>query len=229
MSDRVKAALSGKGFYAVLIVCVLAAGIGGYLLLFGQEEDPAPQVPEVSAPVDVQQSEPPVVEAVQPQPVTEPEPEPAPMPELPVDDTPVVAQAPRLVVSPLQGEVVAAFSVDALVYDETMADWRTHAGVDIAAAEGADVVAACDGTVSAVAEDPLMGTCITLVHSDGYETTYANLQAAPPVEAGDSVSAGQVIGAVGSTAAAEADRGPHLHFSVTKDGEPVDPDSFLAG
>ena len=41
------------------------------------------------------------------------------------------------------------------------------------------------------------------------------------------VTAGQAIGAVGTTAAAEAAQGAHLHFSVTKDGKAVDPDAFL--
>ena len=41
------------------------------------------------------------------------------------------------------------------------------------------------------------------------------------------VTAGQVIGAVGTTAAAESAQGPHLHFSVTKDGDAVDPEEYL--
>ena len=51
----------------------------------------------------------------------------------------------------------------------------------------------------------------------------------PPVAEGESVSAGQIIGAVGSGAAAESDRGPHLHFRVTLDGDAVDPQTFLEG
>ena len=47
------------------------------------------------------------------------------------------------------------------------------------------------------------------------------------METGDTVSAGQTTGAVGTTAAAEAAQGAHLHFSVAKDGEAVDPDAFL--
>ena len=89
------------------------------------------------------------------------------------------------------------------------------------------MLAACAGTVVSVADDVLMGTTVVLRHDGGYETTYANLQASPPVEEGEPVSAGQVIGAVGSTAAAETAQGPHLHFAVTKDGEAVDPDAFL--
>ena len=71
------------------------------------------------------------------------------------------------------------------------------------------------------------GTTVTISHAGGYQTVYASLQEHPSVEIGDSVSAGQTIGAVGDTAAAEAAQGPHLHFSVTKDGDVVDPDDFL--
>ncbi len=80
-----------------------------------------------------------------------------------------------------------------------------------------------------VGDDPLMGTTVVVKHPDGYQTTYANLQSKPPVKEGMEVTAGQVIGAVGHTAVAEADQGPHLHFSVcTEDGTPVNPDDFLA-
>ena len=85
-----------------------------------------------------------------------------------------------------------------------MRRWATggpHDGVDIAAAEGDAVLAACAGTVSSITDDPLMGTTVVIQHSGGYETTYANLQAEPAVETGDTVSAGQTIGAVGTTAA----------------------------
>ena len=124
--------------------------------------------------------------------------------------------------------MVTAFSMEELVYNATLGDWRTHDGVDIAAEAGTSVLAASSGTVLSVEEDPLMGTTVVLEHAGGYQTTYANLQAEPQVAVGDTVSAGQIIGAVGDTAAAEASQGPHLHFSVTKDGEPVDPQEFLS-
>lgn len=238
MEHRIKNLLSGPGFYGALALCILAVGVGGYFLLL-REEPPAetavlqPDVQAASPVTDLPEHEPaaeetpPAAEAEEPEEV----PAAAVMPEVtvPLDDTPVVAEEPQVVVSPLQGEVVAAFSVDQLQYNETLDDWRTHDGVDIAAAEGDAVLAACAGTVASVSDDPLMGTTVVLRHSDGYETTYANLQAEPAVETGDTVTAGQAIGAVGTTAVAESARGAHLHFSVTKDGEAVDPDTFLNG
>ena len=146
-----------------------------------------------------------------------------------LDTTPVVAEAPRLIVAPLEGEVVAAFSVSELQYDPTFEDWRIHDGVDIAAALGSAVLSASSGTVQSVTEDALMGVTVVIDHENGYQTTYCNLAENPAVMAGDAVSAGTVIGVVGDTALAESKRDSHLHFSVTKDGDVVDPNEYLAG
>ena len=238
MEHRIKNLLSGPGFYGALALCILAVGVGGYFLLL-REEPPAetavlqPDVQAASPVTDLPEHEPAAEETPPAAAAEEPEEVPAAavMPEAPVvpDDTPVAADEPMVVVSPLQGEVAAVFSVDALLYDETMDDWRTHDGQDIAAAAGDAVLAASAGTVLSVTDDALMGTTVVIGHGGGYETTYASLQVDPPVAEGESVSAGQVIGAVGATAAAEAAQGPHLHFAVTKDGEAVDPDTFLNG
>ncbi|WP_325200136.1 M23 family metallopeptidase [Oscillibacter sp.] len=237
MEHKLKSVLSGTGFYLLLAVCLIAAAVSGWFLLFGGDK-PAPEetppTEAVSAPVQnayVPEPEPepedeePPVEASAPVPV-EVEIVPS-MPEAKVDDTPVMAEPPRLIVEPLKGEVLMAFSVDQLVYSPTLADWRTHDGVDISAKPGATVLAATAGTVSSVEDDPLMGTTVVIDHQGGYTTTYSNLQAKPTVEPGDLVTAGQIIGAVGTTASAEAAQSPHLHFSVTRDGEAVDPGEFL--
>ena len=169
MANKIKSLLGGGGFYAVLALCVVAVGVGGYFLLLRQE--PQQEVPEetpdvqTTAPAELPEHEP-VVETV-PMEESEEEREPVSMPEVTVDDTPVAAEAPSVVVSPLQGEVVAAFSVDQLLYNETLDDWRTHDGVDIAAAAGDAVLAASAGTVLSVTDDPMMGTTVVIGHSDG--------------------------------------------------------------
>ncbi len=245
MTSKYKAMLGGAGFYAALFLCLAAVGAGAYFLLF-RTNAPAPAVPAPAsgaaadpAPVPNLNPDPapPVVEAVKPTPLPrDPDPEPVtPAPEkeeephaVPtIDPAPVEAVEPSLIVSPLSGQVVAAFSADSLAYNPTLDDWRTHDGVDIAAAPGTNVLAASAGTVLSVGEDDLMGTSVALGHSGGYVTTYANLQAVPAVSEGDKVSAGQIIGAVGETAISETASGPHLHFSVSKDGEPIDPDEYL--
>ena len=230
---------SNAAFYLCLAVCLIAAGAGGWFLLFGKEE------PEVSAPVYETVVDQPVETGTDPAPVEIPPAEEFPAEEPPVaevlesvempeediqpvfQDIPVVAEEPCLLVEPLEGEVVAAFSVNELQYDPTFDDWRIHDGVDIAAALGAAVLSASSGTVQSVTEDALMGVTVVIDHEDGYQTTYCNLAKDPMVLPGAKVGAGEVIGAVGDTALAESKQTPHLHFSVTKDGDVVDPHEYL--
>lgn len=228
MENKFKSLMSGV-FPVVLAGCVLAAGIGGYFWLFGGSSSEETPQEEASGPAVIQEEEP----VITPEPVEEiPDVEeevPASMPEESVTvEVPVVAQAPEPVVQPLEGEVVTAFSVDELLYSPTMDDWRIHDGVDIAAQEGDSVVSASAGTVLSVTEDALLGTTVVIDHGNGVEATYASLQTGPVVTAGEEVSAGQIIGTVGTTAASEAAQGPHLHFSVTKDGDAMDPNEFLS-
>lgn len=233
-----KMVLGGAGFYIVLLLCLAVVGASGYAILFhgnAAKADPESTVAVTAPDADLfSDLDPngPSLEILEPETLKTPDESvavqaPAKMPAVEVDDTPVTATAPNLIVWPLRGAVVAAFSVDELRYDETMGDWRTHAGVDLSAEVGTQVMAACAGKVSAVENDPLMGTTVIIDHDGGYRTTYANLQSVPAVKAGDKVSAGQIIGAVGSTAIAEAAEAPHLHFAVEKNGDAVNPQTFL--
>ena len=143
------------------------------------------------------------------------------------------AQAPAgpelLVCRPVDGAVVQGYSMDRLAYNATTRDWRTHAGMDIAAPEGSEVRAAAEGTVLAVFTDDLLGRTVTVEHADGWVTHYANLAGEVAVTAGDRVTAGQTLGTVGRTALAEVGSEPHLHFAVYRNNVPQDPEAFLAG
>ena len=127
----------------------------------------------------------------------------------------------------MKGEIVAGFSVEALAYNETMGDWRTHNGLDIAADRGAQVLAAAAGTVSALYQDDLMGTVVEVDHGQGLVSQYANLAATPTVKVGDAVSTGTIIGSVGGTAALESGLASHIHYALLKEGCPVDPADYL--
>ncbi len=139
----------------------------------------------------------------------------------------VPEDSPRFVILPLDGETVTAFSMDELLYNETLRDWRTHDGIDIAAEEGTPVLAADAGTVESVDDDAMMGMTVVIRHEGTCETVYSCLGVEPEVEAGDEVSAGQVIGFVGPGGPAEAAVAPHLHFSVLQDGAAMDPADYL--
>lgn len=227
----------GTGLYIALFLGVTALAVAGYWTLLPKNTTDA-ETEEVSSQQElpVREEAPRMPEAKLPQQAAEPEEDVTVMDEATgVEDTvpvmesseEVTPDAPRLVVAPLVGEEIAAFSVDELRYNETFGDWRTHDGIDIKADAGTQVLAASSGTVLSVADDDLMGTTVVIAHDGGYETTYSNLQSVPTVAPEQYVSAGQVIGAVGATSLAEASMSPHLHFSVTKDGEIIDPQEFL--
>ena len=224
--------LTGTGLYIALFLGLTALAVAGYWMLLPSSADKTPTnatKPPVTTPITAEPVTPDVPE-VKPEESAEPV---QSVVEVTVSEKeaevtePVTPVAPRLIVSPLSGETVAAFSMDELAYSETLADWRTHDGIDIAAEVGTQVIAACSGVVTAVRDDDMMGTLVTIAHDDGYETTYANLRSSPGVGEGQYVSAGEVIGAVGSSSIAEFSMPAHLHFSVSKDGVPCDPAEFL--
>ncbi len=66
------------------------------------------------------------------------------------------------------------------------------------------------------------GKIVILEHNEGISTRYAHLDQFD-VKAGDKVAKGQVIGRVGNTGQST---GPHLHYEVRKDGNPINPAEF---
>ncbi len=218
---------AGKGFYIVLALCVIVIGISAYSLAVRQGTDvgvdpgmtlsnptqaPEPsEQPSVSTeppqPVDVQTGEDVVAAGTWEQ-----------------DD---VWEAPDSWRWPVSGEIERKYTVDALAYDVTMADWRTHDGVDILAQQGEVVIAAAGGTVESVKQDDLYGTTVVIDHGAGMKTTYSNLADTPTVSQGDKVKSGDVIGSVGKTAICEIGQGSHMHFAMSRDGQSVDPLNYL--
>ena len=212
---------AGKGYYIALILCAAAIGITGYLYQREPAEDIAAAVPEqptlaASVATMATEADVPVI-ATQPQET-----------EAPAAVTQVPVKKAMVVLSPLTGDQLAGYAMEALSYNQTTRDWRVHNGVDIAAEEGEPVMAAADGTVFAAGKDETMGYTVAIRHDGGYTTHYACLQEALCVQNGDTVSAGQTIGYVGSTALVETALGSHLHFAVTCQGSPMDPAEFLS-
>ncbi|MCD8008753.1 MAG: M23 family metallopeptidase, partial [Clostridiales bacterium] len=76
-------------------------------------------------------------------------------------------------------------------------------------------------------DDVLLGRTVTVDCGSGRTTLYGNLAEDVAVTAGDIVSAGDTIGAVGETASGEANETAWLHFAVEQDGEAVDPMGYL--
>ena len=128
---------------------------------------------------------------------------------------------------PVQGQLERLHSMEALAYDVTMQDWRTHEGVDIAAALGSTVTAAHSGRVESIENDDLYGTVVTLNHGDGTGSCYANLADTVMVNVGDWLECGSAIGTVGTSALCEIGQGTHLHFALYVNGQSVDPLEYL--
>lgn len=246
MKDRVGDFMAGKGFYIVLFLCVAAIGISGYYLFSSMSGSAEPNtavagaahVTVVPTPSPTVRPEKPSVPSAQApvRPTTKPAaaaathaptPEPTSAPSDAATPTPVVTST--VFTWPVKGEIVGPFSMDTLVYDATMDDWRTHNGVDIAAEQGTQVLAVAGGTVTDIRQDDLMGTTLVIDHGNGMISTLSNLAAVPTVEIGDIVSTGDVIGSVGATAIGESALPSHLHLELTKDGLSTDPLDYLPG
>ncbi len=200
---------AGKGYYIALILCAVAIGVSGYLYYQNANGD-GPQLEKPGPTVDVMNTgddrpQNPDLSTTGPQPT----------------------KKPFRTGKPVDGEVVMDYSMDCLCYNPTTRDWRTHNGMDYAAAAGTEVWAAAEGTVYTIYTDDTLGTTVVIRHDNGYMTTYASLAENVTVGVGDQVQLGQVIGYVGATALLETALGDHLHFSVSCDGVSIDPEDFF--
>ncbi len=242
--ERFSDFVTGKGFYLVVLVCVAAIALSGFYLVQGIRgtmgntddqpvsvtahivESAAPTIRPSAAPT-AKPSAAPTARPTAPTATAAPTTVPTAKPTAPPAATPAPTAAALVFTWPVNGRVVADFSVDALAYDVTMGDWRTHPGLDLAVDVGTKVKATAAGTVKSIEEDDLMGTVLTIDHGNGLVSEYANLAAVPTVKEGDSVMTGDVIGSVGTTAAAESGQANHLHFAMYKDNKAVDPRDYL--
>ena len=210
--------LRGKGYYIALVLCAVAIGVSAYLYYRGDEVPASPDVP-----AGVQNTDP-TLPGTNPGNTT-----PGTDPSQPdATDPQGQKEKPKKLTRPVSGETVLEYAMDCLCYNPTTRDWRVHNGIDIAAEEGTQVLAAADGEVYAVFEDELLGTTVVIRHENDYTTRYSSLNKETKVSPGETVTSGQVIGTVGKTAMMEYAIGDHVHFSVALDGEAVDPEAFLS-
>ena len=202
--------IAGKGYYIALILCAVAIGISGYLYYraVNQPEDPQLGGSNIVSPGDDIQAG-----ATLRGDATNPSTGPV--------------KRPRPIGRPVSGEISKDYAMDCLSYNETTRDWRVHNGIDIAAEAGTTVCAAAAGTVKDVFKDDTMGYTVVIQHEGGYATQYASLAEDVSVKVGDTVAMGDAIGKVANTALLETAQGDHLHFSVTLNNDPIDPEKFL--
>ncbi len=103
------------------------------------------------------------------------------------------------------------------------ANIETHKGLDIKGPYGAAVKSMAKGKVVFAGPRGGFGNCIILRHGNGFETLYGHLSKIN-VSLGDKIEIGQQIGNIGSTGRST---GPHLHYEVHRNGDKINPQSFL--
>lgn len=218
LGKQMEQILAGRGFYIVMILCAAIIGVSIWSLL-QKPEMPIPDEPEF----DEVLSEVSPVEYEPEETIAPIETEDAAPEEEPIEETVSEVKA----VWPVEGEIQRDYCMDALQYDPTMSDWRTHDGVDLSAEIGTKVLAVQAGMVLRVYSDDLYGATVVIDHGNGLVISYANLEQIPTVYEGDTVSAGDVIGSVGDTAKCESLQEGHLHLSAELNGESVSPMDYL--
>ncbi|MGM9578472.1 MAG: peptidoglycan DD-metalloendopeptidase family protein [Evtepia sp.] len=121
---------------------------------------------------------------------------------------------------PVQGTISSDYGYR-FIFGET----NFHRGIDIPAPMGTAINAAADGTVLFAGERGTYGNLVIISHDNGFVTYYAHCSKFL-VQAGDQVTQGQPIAAVGSTGRST---GPHCHFEVRYQNTPIDPLLYLPG
>lgn len=229
-----------RGFYMILLLCVLAVAAAAVVLFASPrtaEADPldgylyeADEEASVSEPLDrvpAMQTEP--ADGAQQEETdeaadsdTEKTQAEAAAPQ--AEETP--AAAALTFTPPMDADVSHAFSGDALEYNETTRDWRTHEGADYAGEAGDAVRAIADGTVLRVEDDTIYGKYVVLGHAQEMCSLYAGLDEIA-VSEGDSVAGGSQLAVLGAPMPLEQALGVHLHLAVTQNGDAIDPASLF--
>ena len=246
--EQIKKFLRSKGFALALLACLVAAAAAGvwavravrdelkksYDSLTTPQAEPAPE-PQFT--LDPQEDD------VWQQPVTDVANSKADVPQqtpsgassgaqsgsgslhepsaLQGASSPASSSAQPAAAPSMPGRVLNAFSGDELVYNKTLGDWRTHNGVDYACTQGAAVAAPVAGKVVSAGAEGNWGTVVVLEDAAGRLWRLCGV-ADPAVKAGDTVTAGQKLGTVG-TVGCECAEESHIHVEVKQGESYLDP------
>jgi murein DD-endopeptidase MepM/ murein hydrolase activator NlpD len=124
---------------------------------------------------------------------------------------------------PVEGTLESGFGIRRNPFGGS--SYESHEGQDIEALMGVPVVAAASGTVTIACAQNGYGNVVYIDHGNGISTRYGHLSHID-VEVGQKITRGEVLGRVGSTGRST---GPHLHYEVRINNEPVNPRPYLPG
>lgn len=127
---------------------------------------------------------------------------------------------------PVNGTVLLDYSMDQTTYYPTLDQYRMSPAISVGAVEGAPVVSTVNGTVYSVEKNAQTGTTLTMELGNGYQAIYGQLEDLT-VSQGDIVKKGTTIGYVAEPTKYYSAEGANLYFAMKKDGEPIDPITYL--
>lgn len=122
---------------------------------------------------------------------------------------------------PVQGGVSSLFGMKRVFNGQPRS---VHRGLDLRGAQGTPILACADGVVALADNLYFSGNVVYINHGEGVFSAYLHMSETK-VTVGERVGKGQVVGLVGATGRVT---GPHLHLSLIVQGQPVDPQPFLA-
>ena len=126
-----------------------------------------------------------------------------------------------LFIWPINGRITSSYGYRIDPFNASRRQF--HSGMDISGGTGTPIKAAMAGRVSLVGYDDVLGNYVVISHHSGYRTLYGHMSVIR-TRTGAYVSVGERIGDVGSTGLST---GPHLHFTVYKNGVTVNPRALL--
>lgn len=138
---------------------------------------------------------------------------------------PVFAEEEGLL-PPVVGTVLMHYDMDRTVYFATLDQYKYNPAVIFQAAEGSDVLACSDATVSQIYQNEEIGQAVVLDLGNGYHVTYGQLKDLR-VAVGDYVQPNQVIASVAAPTKYYSVEGSNLYFAMDRNGTAVNPEDML--
>ncbi|MCL1944209.1 MAG: M23 family metallopeptidase [Firmicutes bacterium] len=135
--------------------------------------------------------------------------------------------APTYVMPLTEYEIAQDASLDRLIYNPTLNEWRTVNGTIFSVKEDIDVHSVSDGQVVDVQDTQLEGVVVKIDHGDGIVSTYMSLAENPAVEVGQKIKAGDVIGQTSDHMSKYAHFNNQLYLEVKQAGKLIDPMTIL--
>lgn len=230
------------GFYAIVALCVVGIAAAAYLavdrLVTDEPPEKEPQTSEQQTPPSQSNQKPSKPFWITPfdsfdnpasekPPAYEPPTEEPPAFEPPVDEPVSAEPQPPKYTSPIEAAASAGYSGGTAVYDLTLAEWRTHNGIDFLAAAGTPVKAVYAGKVTRAGEDGLWGYTVEILLDTGITAVYRCISPVEGIVIGKRVEAGETVGVVGQGSYMESALEPHLHFELLGNGGYIDPLEIL--